>query len=122
MPLASEVLPYEFRHLEALFLTMDGNHQANRFARNTDRRDTALWGGLGYFPPSVDYKSHVTGTDTETEKSVCNNITAVNAQNRKKFQWQDETGVINVQCNHVFVVSSVDMYYGERYAVSYATL
>jgi hypothetical protein len=48
------------------------------------------------------------------EKSVCNFIKAVNGQDRKKFKGNDETGLINTQCSHVFVHSSVDMYLGER--------
>jgi hypothetical protein len=49
-----------------------------------------------------------------SQKSVCSYINAVNSQDRKKFRNCDETGLINVQCSHVFVMSSVDMYLGER--------
>jgi hypothetical protein len=45
---------------------------------------------------------------------VCTFLNAVNEQDQKKFVRNDETGLINVQCSHVMVLSSVDMYRGER--------
>lgn len=41
-------------------------------------------------------------------------------QDRKKFHGNDETGLINVQCSHVYVLVSVDMYLGERYATPFS--
>lgn len=41
----------------------------------------------------------------------------MNHQDRKKFHGMDETGLINVQCSHVLVFSSVDMYLGERFVI-----
>lgn len=38
-------------------------------------------------------------------------------QDRKKFRGNDETGLINVQCRHVYILVSVDMFLGERYVV-----
>ncbi|KAF7293345.1 CxC2 domain-containing protein [Mycena kentingensis (nom. inval.)] len=36
--------------------------------------------------------------------------------NKKKFKNMAVTGTLNCQCSHVFVLSSVDMHYGERFS------
>ena len=100
--------------------------------KNSDIHDQSLWQGRGYFPERDTYVQYVSQTESKkeveslvplflsvsdcsfTQKSVCNYISAVNHQDRKKFRGNDETGLINVQCSHVFVLSSVDMYLGER--------
>ena len=54
------------------------------------------------------------------KKSTCTYLKAVNKQDKKKFKNMDITGTVNCQCSHVFVWSSVDMQFGERYvAVSH---
>ncbi|KAJ7131849.1 hypothetical protein C8R43DRAFT_956812 [Mycena crocata] len=50
------------------------------------------------------------------EKSTCSYLNAVNKQNKKKFKNMAITGTVNCQCSHVFVLSSVDLQYGERFA------
>jgi len=117
-------------HLSCLSVTLDGNHHANRYAKNSDPKDTSLLGGHAYFPEISVYKEHVKNIPNTKEvsslfishaecsprpqKSVCNSISAVNFQDRKKFIGMDETGLIIVNCRHGIVMSSVDMYYGER--------
>jgi hypothetical protein len=113
------------------FKTADGNHHSNRYVKNTDRSDTSLWDRFfGYFPPARAYKDYLDKLPETKEvsqnfalaifpyysfqKSTCNFITAVNAQNKKKFRGNDETGIINVQCSHVFVEGCVNMFAGER--------
>ncbi|KAE9385203.1 hypothetical protein BT96DRAFT_950003, partial [Gymnopus androsaceus JB14] len=50
-------------------------------------------------------------------KTTCNHLNVANGVNRAKFKNQRITGNINVQCEHIFVRSSVDMTYGERHAL-----
>lgn len=46
---------------------------------------------------------------------VCDHLKAQEKQNRKKFKNMDVTGVVQVQCRHVLVKSTVDLQLGERY-------
>jgi len=46
-------------HLSSIFLTMDGNHHANRYFKNTDKHDVSLSSGLGYIPRKTDYKLYL---------------------------------------------------------------
>ena len=39
----------------------------------------------------------------------------MNKQDKKKFKNMDVTGTVNCQCGHVFIKSTVDLLYGERY-------
>jgi hypothetical protein len=41
-------------------------------------------------------------------------MNAVNAQDKKKFRNNDETGMILLGCFHGMVESCADMYFGER--------
>ena len=49
------------------------------------------------------------------QKSTCSYLNAVNKQDRKKFKNMEITGIVNIQCSHVFIKSSVDLQLGERY-------
>lgn len=40
---------------------------------------------------------------------------AVKNQDKKKFKNMEITGIVNVQCSHVFINASVDLQYGEKY-------
>jgi hypothetical protein len=41
-------------------------------------------------------------------------LAAINKQNRKKFKNMDITGIVNIQCSHVYIKSSVDLQLGEK--------
>lgn len=114
-----------------MYLTIDGNHHANRYVKNSDLRDESLLLGRSYFPDKDSYREYLAKTTvtkevslmtayscdtslTRNQKSQCSWISAVNMQDRKKFRGNDETGLINVQCRHVYILVSVDMYLGER--------
>lgn len=118
-------------HLSSLFLTLDGNHHANRYAKNTDPTDSSLFKGNAYLPDQQTYRDYLSRTEVTKEvcfflfhflprlnnsmqKSRCSFISAVNFQDRKKFLGNDETGLINVQCIHVYILASVNMFLGER--------
>jgi hypothetical protein len=48
------------RHLVTNFKTADGNHHANRYAKNTDRSDISLWDRFSaYFPPVHVYEQYL---------------------------------------------------------------
>jgi hypothetical protein len=57
-------------------------------------------------------------TSNVLQKSICNFMTAVNAQDKKEFRGNDETGMILLGCPHGMVESCVDMYFGERCVAS----
>jgi hypothetical protein len=48
------------------------------------------------------------------KKTTCSYLNAINKQEKKKFVGTDISGILNIQCSHVFVVSTVDLQYGER--------
>ncbi|KAK1224256.1 hypothetical protein PQX77_012834, partial [Marasmius sp. AFHP31] len=113
-----EKTPQNLRHLHQIHLTLDGNFQANHFAKNSDPNNVSLWGGRAYFPVDSVYKSHLqkAGSDFTTEKCLCGHtIKAIEKQNRVKFKNMDISGIVNCQCDHIFVWSSVDLQLGERF-------
>ncbi|KAJ8096384.1 hypothetical protein PM082_011546 [Marasmius tenuissimus] len=113
-----EKTPQNLRHLHQTHLTLDGNFQANHFAKNSDPNDVSLWGGRAYFPVDAVYKTHLqkAGSDFTTEKCLCGHtIKAIEKQNRVKFKNMDISGIVNCQCDHIFVWSSVDLQLGERF-------
>ncbi|KAJ3493118.1 hypothetical protein NLJ89_g11089 [Agrocybe chaxingu] len=108
--------PVEYRHLNQTQHTADGNHHANKFIKNTDPDDVCLFGDRAYFPDNVKFKAYLINQPADLpEKTTCSYLNAVNKQNRKKFKNMDITGIVNIQCSHVFVKSSVDLQLGERF-------
>ncbi|KAL0060345.1 hypothetical protein AAF712_012850 [Marasmius tenuissimus] len=100
-----EKTPQNLRHLHQTHLTLDGNFQANHFAKNSDPNDVSLWGGRAYFPVDAVYKTHLqkAGSDFTTEKCLCGlTIKAIEKQNRVKFKNMDISGIVNCQCDHIF--------------------
>ncbi|KAJ7120641.1 hypothetical protein C8R46DRAFT_1203652 [Mycena filopes] len=87
--------------------TLDGNFQCNQFNKNTDPDDVSLCAGKGYFPLDSEYKSYLAGIPVSKE--------AVNKQDKRKFKNMAVTGTVNCQCSHVFILSCVDLHYGERF-------
>ncbi|KAJ6563164.1 hypothetical protein B0H10DRAFT_1966261 [Mycena sp. CBHHK59/15] len=104
------------RHLNQSQRTLDVNFQCNQFTKNTDPDDVSLCAGKGYFPLDSEYKEYLARVPISKEKSTCNYLKAVNNQDKKKFKNMAITGTINCQCSHVFILSCVDLYYGERFA------
>ncbi|KAJ3506738.1 hypothetical protein NMY22_g17151 [Coprinellus aureogranulatus] len=109
-------IPELLKHLCQLQLTTDGNHQLNHYAKNTDPLNKSLFAGRAQFPTDEVLESHLRPIQGEAaEKSTCTNLNAANKQDRKKFKNMDITGVVNIQCSHVFVKSTVDLQMGERF-------
>ncbi|KAK1230695.1 hypothetical protein PQX77_006210 [Marasmius sp. AFHP31] len=113
-----ERTPHELRHLHQTHLTLDGNFQANHYSKNCNPNDVSLWGGRSYIPLDSVYKAHIqqAGSDFQNEKCLCGHtIKAIEKQNRVKFKNMDISGIVNCQCDHIFVWSSVDLQLGERF-------
>lgn len=127
----SELTDPSCRHLYSLQLTADGNFKLGQYMKNNDPDDVSLSAGNGYFPPDsiyIEYLKKLVLIDevsqagvpskllilTSWQKTVCNYINAVMHQNMKLFKWLRITGLVNIQCAHVFVLSTVDLQYGER--------
>ncbi|KAJ7889990.1 hypothetical protein B0H13DRAFT_1887753 [Mycena leptocephala] len=111
-------LPSHLRHLNQQRETLDGNFHCTKSTKNSDPKDISLYRGAGFFPTNEDLKAHLARVpeSRSKEKSNCNYLKAVNNQDKKKFKNMEITGIVNVQCSHVFVKASVDLQYGERYA------
>ncbi|KAJ7244515.1 hypothetical protein C8J57DRAFT_1476804 [Mycena rebaudengoi] len=107
--------PHNLRHLNQSQRTLDGNFQCNRFIKNSDPDDVSLCAGKGYFPLETEYKTYLASIPVSKEKSTCNYLNVVNKQDKKKFKNMAVTGTVNCQCSHVFILSSVDLQYGEPY-------
>ncbi|KAJ7261662.1 hypothetical protein C8J57DRAFT_1232508 [Mycena rebaudengoi] len=106
--------PHHLRHLNQSQRTLDGNFQCNQFTKITDPDDVSLCAGKGYFPLDSEYREYLTRVPVSKEKSTCNYLKAVNKQDKKKFKNMAITGTVNCQCSHVFILSCVDLYHGER--------
>ncbi|KAJ7069033.1 hypothetical protein B0H15DRAFT_925884 [Mycena belliarum] len=118
--------PHHLRHCNQSQRTLDGNFQCNQYNKNTDPDDISLCAGKGYFPPDDEYKAYLAkipvSREKKWQKSTCNYLKVVNKQNKKKFKNMAITGTVNCQCSHVFILSCVDLQYGERFANTDAAL
>ncbi|KAJ6576768.1 hypothetical protein B0H10DRAFT_2344712 [Mycena sp. CBHHK59/15] len=94
----------------------------NALWMNTDPDDVSLAAGNGYFPPDDKYKEYLAKIPVSREKSTCNYLKVVNKQDKKKFKNMAITGAVNCQCSHVFILSCVDLQYGERFSNTDAAL
>ncbi|KAK7451671.1 hypothetical protein VKT23_012348 [Stygiomarasmius scandens] len=116
-----EDTPDELKHLHQSRKTIDGNFQANRYSKNADPDDKSFFNGRSFFPSKEDvdeYERTVPQLQSFKHKADCGWIKAIAKQNSKKFRGMDITGIINRQCDHVFVESSTNMKAGERYATT----
>ncbi|KAK7006975.1 hypothetical protein R3P38DRAFT_2554914 [Favolaschia claudopus] len=96
--------------------TLDGNFQCNQYKKNSNPDDVSLCKGKAHFPVDRDYRAYLKENPGSTEKSTCNYLKAVNKQDKKKFKNMAITGTANAQCSHVFILSSVDLHYGEKFS------
>ncbi|THU98523.1 hypothetical protein K435DRAFT_818833 [Dendrothele bispora CBS 962.96] len=97
----------------------DGNHQANQFWKNTDPFDKSLADGLAYFPQATKYLEFLKSLghiSPDEYAAHCNHVKVIANQGRIQNQNCAKTGVVNTQCDHVFVMATADMQNGERYA------
>ncbi|KAF9545130.1 hypothetical protein CPC08DRAFT_823958 [Agrocybe pediades] len=107
----------EYRHLNQTQFTADGNHHSNRYLKNTDPDDISLFEGKAYFPEDSEYQKYIKRLPQNTKEKVpCEHLKAISALNRKKFKNMDITGIVNIQCSHVFIKSMVDLQLGEKFA------
>ncbi|KAK6995595.1 CxC2 domain-containing protein [Favolaschia claudopus] len=114
---ASSVKTPEFlRHLNQMQRTLDGNFQCNQYKKNSNPDDVSLCKGKAHFPVDRDYRAYLKEDPGSTEKSTCNYLKAVNKKDKKKFKNMAITGTVNAQCSHVFILSSVDLHYGEKFS------
>ncbi|TEB21039.1 hypothetical protein FA13DRAFT_1834789 [Coprinellus micaceus] len=107
------------RHLYQLLFTADGNFQANHYLKTNDPKLISFYRGRAFFPGDPQYRVFARrvkkdGPGTE-QKTTCSYLNAINKQEKKKFIGTDISGILNIQCSHVFVVSTVDLQYGERF-------
>ncbi|KJA19668.1 hypothetical protein HYPSUDRAFT_204406 [Hypholoma sublateritium FD-334 SS-4] len=109
--------PQHLRHINQFQWTVDGNFHLNKYMKNTDPDDISLYDGKAYFPRNDEYKRYLDGIPINSkEKVICDHLKAMEKQNRKKFKNMDVTGVVQIQCSHVMVKSTVDLQLGERFA------
>ncbi|KAK7461749.1 hypothetical protein VKT23_008178 [Stygiomarasmius scandens] len=116
-----ERCPDGLKHLHQSRKTLDGNFQANRFSKNADSDDISFFKGKLFFPSKdevEEYERTVPQLQKFKHKADCGWIKAIARQDSKKFRGMDITGIINCQCDHVFVESTVNMKAGERFATT----
>ncbi|KAJ2911567.1 hypothetical protein MD484_g8844, partial [Candolleomyces efflorescens] len=112
-------IPHFLRHLNQLQLTSDGNHQANRYSKNSDPLSISLFWRRAYYLLDSKFKEDLERlSGFASEKTTCTHLNAAEKQDRKKFKNMNITGIINIQCLHVFVKSTVDMHLGERFSLT----
>jgi hypothetical protein len=57
-----------FRHLNQRCLTLDGNHHASQFKKNTDSADVSALEGHAYSPVDTTYKEYLQRTGTSADE------------------------------------------------------
>ncbi|THU76108.1 hypothetical protein K435DRAFT_705621, partial [Dendrothele bispora CBS 962.96] len=110
---------WRYMDLRIRMVTFDGNHQANQFWKNTDPFNKSLADGLAYFPETTKYLAFLKSLghiSPEEFAAHCNHVKVIANQGRIQGQNCAKTGVVNTQCDHVFVMATADMQNGERYA------
>lgn len=124
--------PDDLKHTVEQRFTSDGNFQLNQYMKRREDDDHSFWEGNGYFPSQAVLGEYLRKADVRVEasqqprkrlpattnmspkKSTCSFLKAVNNQNQSKFKNMRVTGVVNTQCDHVFVWSTVDLQKGEK--------
>ncbi|KAH6914266.1 hypothetical protein BKA70DRAFT_1182325 [Coprinopsis sp. MPI-PUGE-AT-0042] len=107
--------PKEFRHLKQIRLTLDGNYHANHLIKHSDPNHESFFEGRAFFPPPELWKQVADGIGLDIdEKPACAYLKAVSKQVTKKFIGCDLSGVVNIQCPHVFIISTVNLKRGEN--------
>ncbi|KAK1230542.1 hypothetical protein PQX77_006367 [Marasmius sp. AFHP31] len=116
-----ERTPKDLRHLVQQQFTADGNFHLNRYKKSTkDEKgdDISLLSDCvtGFFPSKESMQKHLAvAPPKNTEKSTCNYLKVVNNQDKKKYKNMAVTGIVGVQCSHVFMLSAVDLTAGEGF-------
>ncbi|KAF6764485.1 hypothetical protein DFP72DRAFT_799713 [Ephemerocybe angulata] len=107
----------ETKHVDMLYVMMDGHFGLQRFAMVDDPDDISLLRGMGFFPLDDEYNAFVLGDLlTSEEKATCSKFNAVEMQNKLKFKGCVITGVLGVECGrHSIFLSMVDLQKGERF-------
>ncbi|KDR72437.1 hypothetical protein GALMADRAFT_51291, partial [Galerina marginata CBS 339.88] len=117
-----ERTPPQLRHLIQIQYTADGNHHSNKYAKNTDPDDISLYDGKAYYPRDAEYREYIKNLPKGApEAAPCDHLNVHTKQNRKKFKNMELTGIVNIQCGHIFIKSTVDLQLGEKHGnVDYA--
>ncbi|TFK32656.1 hypothetical protein BDQ12DRAFT_728502 [Crucibulum laeve] len=111
--------PPQFHHFNQKQEMLDGNHHNGKYAKNSDPGDISLFEGKSLMPLNSAYKEYLRNVPKAhwQEKSTCSHLNALNKQDQKKFKNMDITGIVNLQCSHVFIKASVDLQFGERFFI-----
>ncbi|KAF8803122.1 hypothetical protein BYT27DRAFT_7226149 [Phlegmacium glaucopus] len=118
MELGWERTPSNLRHLNQTQYMADGNHHSNKYSKNTDPNDVSLYNGTAYFPEDTTYQEFLRNIPNgASEKVPCDHLNVANKQNRKKFKNMDISGIVNIQCSHIFIKSTVDLQLGEKFLI-----
>ncbi|KAJ8083264.1 hypothetical protein PM082_009136 [Marasmius tenuissimus] len=115
-----ERTPEELRHLIQQQLTANGNFHLNRYKKTSkdEKGDNiSLLNDCvsGYFLSWESMQQHLAIAPKTNEKSTCNYLKVVNNQDKKKFKNMSMTGIVGVQCSHVFMLSAMDLMAGEGF-------
>ena len=119
-------------HLNQTQYTADRNHHSNKYVKNTNPDDVSLCDGKAYFPNDTEYSEYIqklpsTAPESHSwpvkdrqkwqsqQKTPCNHLNALNKQNHKKFWNMNITGIVNIQCSHIFIKSTVDLQLSEKW-------
>ncbi|KAI0675894.1 hypothetical protein C8Q78DRAFT_1066529 [Trametes maxima] len=103
-----EHLP-EYRYLDALHYSIDGNFHLSMKDRDTDPLDQAMADGASYFVSGLDFKTFI----AQGKPSTCNQFGAI-GQGKYKGKI---SGVVGISCRHMFMLPNgvVDLTRAEKY-------
>ncbi|OJT02669.1 hypothetical protein TRAPUB_2484 [Trametes pubescens] len=104
----------EYRYMDSLCYSIDGNFHLGSKAKNTDEHDVALSEGAGYFVNTKDFATYLEKLpEPPVEPSTCNQF---GAMGQGKYKGK-VSGLVAITCRHMFLLPGgiVDLLLGEKY-------
>ncbi|KAL0572000.1 hypothetical protein V5O48_009966 [Marasmius crinis-equi] len=107
--------PAHMRHLLTVYTTLNGNMRAIQFLKNNDPLDFTLYSGTSFYPEKWAYDAFLKeARKHKADEPIpdCNHVKVIQRQQQQGSEGVVSVkvaGVVNHQCEHVFVMASTDI-------------
>ncbi|KAL0578352.1 hypothetical protein V5O48_003630 [Marasmius crinis-equi] len=115
MPAGWQHIPAHLRHLTMIFTTLNGNMHANQFLKNNDPLDFTLFDGNSYFPETrayADFLKEAKKHKSDEPLPDCNHVKVIQRQQQQGSEGvvsMKVAGIVNHQCDHIYVLASTNI-------------